>query len=173
MEIFRVTKNSPEWLHKAYEYSRTDAFCFGQGIPIAFEYGHDEPRGNDYKAVVLIDDGKPVAGCRITFPRKDIGKIGRVCVTRSYQKKGAGTVLIHEAEKWILEQGVTRIVINSQDRAQKFYEKLGYELVLGVDPKYYEQELTVEPEDLPRSYVPKKNKLGFSCVLVEKKVSNA
>ncbi len=170
MEIFRVTKNSPQWLHRAYEYARTDAFCFGQGIPINFEYGHDEPISEDYKAVVLIDDGKPVAGCRITFPRADIGKIGRVCVVRSYQRKGVGKKLIEEAEEWILEHKVSKIVINSQDRAQKFYEKLGYELVLGVDPRYYE-EATGNLDDLPHDYVPKKNPLGFSCVLVEKHVS--
>lgn len=172
MEVFRVTKDSPDYLHRAYEYVRTDAFCFGQGIPISLEYAHDEPAGDDYRAVVLIDEGRPVAGCRISFPGKAIGKIGRVCVIRSCQKKGTGTELIHEAEKWILEQGADRIVINSQDRAQRFYEKLGYKLVPGVDPGYYEGKLSVDPEHIPHDYVPKKNGLGFSCVLVEKNISN-
>ncbi|WP_022770490.1 MULTISPECIES: GNAT family N-acetyltransferase [unclassified Butyrivibrio] len=171
MDIYRVTKDSPQWQHKVYEYARTDAFVFGQGIPIEAEYSHDEPIDEDYKAVIIVDNGKPVAGCRITFPADDIGKIGRVCVTREYQKSGIGTLLIGEAEKWILERDVSRIVINSQDRAQGFYEKVGYELVPGVDPHPFESRLSTAYDDIPRDYVPKKNPLGFSCVLVEKKIS--
>ena len=171
MEVYRVTKESPSWIFKAYDYARTDAFCFGQNIPIEFEYGHDSPVGDDYRAVVLIDEGKPVAGCNISFPAKDIGKIGRVCVIRDQQKNGVGTRLIEEAEKWILEKGAAKIVINSQDRALGFYEKLGYELVPGVDPRAYEGKLSVDPAALARDYKPQKNPLGFACVLVEKKVS--
>ena len=87
---------------------------------------------------MIIEDHKPVAGCRITYPREDIGKIGRVCVVRERQKSGVGHVLIAEAEKWIAERGCQHIVINSQDRAAGFYEE------------------------------EHRNKLGFSCVLVEK-----
>ena len=171
MDVYRVTKDSPLWQHKVYEYARTDAFVFGQGIPVNIEYGHDEPLDDDYKAVIIVDDGKPVAGCKITFPAEDIGKIGRVCVAREYQKSGIGTLLIGEAEKWILESKVSRIVINSQDRAQGFYEKVGYELVPGVDPHPFESKLELAYEDIPRDYVPQINPLGFSCVLVEKKIS--
>ena len=171
VEAYRVTKESPAWLIRAYEYARTDAFCFGQNIPIEFEYAHDVPVDDEYRAVVLIDEGKPLAGCNISFPAKDVGKIGRVCVIREHQKKGIGAKLIEEAEKWIQEQGVTKIVINSQDRALGFYEKLGYELVPGVDPRVYEGKLSVNPAALERDYRPQKNPLGFACVLVEKKVS--
>ncbi|MBP3267622.1 MAG: GNAT family N-acetyltransferase [Ruminococcus sp.] len=94
--------------------------------------------------------------------------MGRVCVTRQYQKNGAGSRLIDEAEEWIREFGVSKIVINSQDRAQGFYEKLGYKLVPKVNPRAYE-EIVVDSEDqIPKDYTPKKNDLGFSCVLVEK-----
>ncbi len=168
MELYRLTKGSPTWLFKAYDYARTDAFVFGQEIPINFEYSHDEPINDEFKAVVLIDNGKPIAGCRITFPKEDIGKIGRVCVARQFQKQGYGRILIAEAEKWILEKDVSRIVINSQDRAQRFYEKLEYKLVPGVNPQLFEKKLEIAFENIPRDYVSQKNDLGFSCVLVEK-----
>lgn len=171
MEVYRVTKDSPKWLIKAYDYARTDAFVFGQDIPITLEYSHDDPIDDDYKAVVLIDDNKPVAGCKITFPFEGVGKIGRVCVIREYQKRGIGRRLIKEAEKWINESGIFRIVINSQDRAQKFYEKLGYELVPKVNPRFYEDDSYAEEKSIPHDYIPRKNDLGFSCVLVEKKIS--
>lgn len=171
MEVYRVTKESPSWLFRAYEYARTDAFCFGQNIPIEIEYSHDSPVDDDYRAVVLIEEGKPVAGCNISFPATNIGKIGRVCVVRQHQKGGVGTKLIEEAEKWILEKGVSKIVINSQDRALGFYEKLGYVLVPGVDPRAYEGKISVDPVNQPHMYIPMKSPLGFACVLVEKKVS--
>ena len=171
MEAFRVTKDSPKWLFEAYDYARTDAFVFGQNIPISAEYSHDEPIDDNYKAVVLVDDNKPVAGCKISFPFEGVGKIGRVCVVREYQRNGVGSRLIDEAEEWIRESGANKIVINSQDRAQGFYEKLGYKLVPKVNPRAYE-EIVVESEDqIPRDYTPKINDLGFSCVLVEKYVS--
>lgn len=168
MEAYRITKDSPQWLFKAYDYARTDAFVFGQKIPLSAEYSHDEPIDDAYRGIVLIDDNKPVAGCKITFPKDDIGKIGRVCVVREYQRMGVGSKLIKEAEDWIIESGVTRIVINSQDRAQGFYEKLGYVLVPGIDPQLFEHKIEGNVEDISRDYIPKKNPLGFSCVLVEK-----
>ena len=117
MEIYRIEKGTAkEWLYKAYDYIRTDAFIYGQNIPIEVEFGHDEPK-EELEAIVIIEDHKPVAGCRITYPREDIGKIGRVCVVRERQKSGVGHVLIAEAEKWIAERGCQHIVINSQDRA--------------------------------------------------------
>ena len=60
---------------------------YGQNIPIEVEFGHDEPK-EELEAIVIIEDHKPVAGCRITYPREDIGKIGRVCVVRERQKSG-------------------------------------------------------------------------------------
>ena len=61
------------------------------------------------EAYRVTEDHKPVAGCRVTYPEDGIGKIGRVCVTRAFQKSGAGSVLIKEAEKWIAETGITHI----------------------------------------------------------------
>ena len=168
MEAYRVTKDSDAYLFKAYDYARIDAFTYGQGIPIDREFGHEDPVDEKYLAVVLLDDHKPVAGCRVTFPEEGIGKIGRVCVTRAYQRSGAGTLLIREAEKWITEKGIKHIVINSQDRAQGFYEKLGYVLNPKVNPGVYENHFEGDREAGKHGYVPKKGPMGFACVLVEK-----
>ncbi|MBP3204751.1 MAG: GNAT family N-acetyltransferase [Lachnospiraceae bacterium] len=172
MEVYRVTKDSPDWLFKAYDYVRTDAFCFGQGIPIEGEFSHDGPVDENYRAVVLVEDHKPVAGCRIAYPEKHIGKIERVCVTRACQKSGVGRLLIGEAEKWIADSGVRHIVINSQDRAQVFYEKLGYVLNPEVDPRVYEAHFSGDREVAKHGYVPQKNQMGFACVLVEKELDH-
>lgn len=166
MEIYRIEKGeAPAWLYRAYDYARMDAFVFGQGIPLEMEFGHDEPE-SELEAIVLVEDHKPIAGCRLTYPRPDIAKIGRVCVIRDKQRGGVGHILIEEAEKWIRERGFKHIVINSQDRAQAFYERCGYVLVPGVDPEIYEnhppRNLSKEEKEAQRK------RIGFSCVLVEK-----
>lgn len=166
MEIYRIEKeNSPEWMYKAYDYVRMDAFVFGQNIPLEMEFSHDEPAEN-LEAIVIVEAHKPIAGCKITYPEEDIGKIGRVCVIRDKQRSGIGHILIDEAEKWIKERGIRRVVINSQDRAAAFYERCGYALVPGVDPEIYENH---PPREMHREEKEEHRKeLGFSCVLVEK-----
>jgi len=103
-DIYRVEKGSEEWKYKAYDYVRTDAFCCGQNIPIELEFGQDESK-DDLQAILLTEDHKPVAGCRIAFPAEKTGKIERVCVVREKQKSGYGRVLIEAAEKWLKEYG--------------------------------------------------------------------
>lgn len=164
MDIYRIEKeNRPLWLLKAYDYVRTDAFVFGQNIPMWIEFGHDDSN-EELEAIVIVEDNKPIAGCRITYPESGIGKIGRVCVIREKQRAGIGHILIGEAEKWIAQKGVKRIVINSQDRARAFYERCGYKYVPGVDPEIYEHHNEAQSNITNK---PKVN-LGFSCVLVEK-----
>ena len=144
MEIYRVTRQSKDWLLKAYDYARMDAFVFGQNIPLECEFEHDDP-DEDLEAVVLIEDHKPLAGCRITYPKENAARIGRVCVIR--------------------EKGIHHVLISSQDRAQGFYERCGYHLVPGVDPDILEGNRPREQKEEEKKDRPS---LGFSCVLVEK-----
>jgi len=154
MDIIRLEKgNAPAWAYKAYDYVRTDAFVCGQGIPLETEFSHDGSK-EDLNAIVLVDDHKPVAGCRITYPEAGTAQIGRVCVVRKRQKSGIGGQLIAAAEQWIAENGSTRIIISSQDRALGFYEKCGYHLV----------PTEAQEEEQP-------NRFGFRCVWVEKELS--
>ena len=52
--------------------------------------------GGSLEAVILVEDHKPVAGCRLVYPMEGVGKIERVCVIREKQKDGYGRVLIAE-----------------------------------------------------------------------------
>ena len=164
LKIYRIEKGAETWKYKAYDYIRTDAFCIGQNIPIELEFSHDE-KEEELQAVILMEDHKPVAGCRIAFPDKKTGKIERVCVVREKQKGGYGRSLIKEAEEWLKEYGIQHIVISSQDRAAGFYEKLGYQQNSAVDPSVYEKHHKKKEEK--KQEKPAKN-LGFTCVLEEK-----
>lgn len=166
-EIYRIQPGSEDWKYRAYDYVRTDAFCFGQNIPIELEFAHDGSR-EELRALLLMEDHKPVAGCRIAFPQEGVGKIERVCVIREKQKSGYGSVLIEAAENWLKEYAVRHIVISSQDRAAGFYQKLGYQLNTETEPSVYESHHdSAADKDLPKK--PKKD-MGFTCVLVEKYV---
>lgn len=169
VEIYRIEKGAEAWKYKAYDYVRTDAFCMGQNIPIELEFSHDE-KEEDLQAVLLVENHKPVAGCRIAFPDEKTGKIERVCVVREKQKGGYGRILIQEAENWLKEYGINHIVISSQDRAAGFYEKLGYQLNLDADLSIYERHHKTEKTEKTENSVKTKKpvNLGFTCVLVEK-----
>ena len=163
MDIYRVTKDSPAWQVTAYNYIRTDAFCFGQHIPVEGEFSHDGP-AEDFNGILIVEDHVPVAGLRIAYPRPDVAKIERVCTIREKQKSGYGRVMIAEAEKWIAEQGYRHIVISSQDRAQGFYEKCGYVLNPEIPAHEYDPPRPQrEKPKLPGGFKP-----DFICVLVEK-----
>ena len=165
MDIYRITASSPEWQITAYNYIRTDAFCFGQRIPVEMEFSHDGPRDSFY-GILIVDEHVPVAGLRITYPRKDTAKIERVCTIREKQKSGYGRIIIREAEKWIAEQGYSHIVISSQDRARGFYEKCGYVFNPDVSAHAYDPsrpQVKTERPKFPAGFTP-----AFTCVLMEK-----
>ena len=169
VEIYRIEKGAEAWKYKAYDYVRTDAFCMGQNIPIELEFSHDE-KEEDLQAVLLVENHKPVAGCRIAFPDEKTGKIERGCVVREKQEGGYGRILIQEAENWLKEYGINHIVISSQDRAAGFYEKLGYQLNPDADLSIYERHHKTEKTEKTENSVKTKKpvNLGFTCVLVEK-----
>lgn len=119
-------------------------------------FSHDE-KEEDLQAVLLVENHKPVAGCRIAFPDEKTGKIERVCVVREKQKGGYGRILIQEAENWLKEYGINHIVISSQDRAAGFYEKLGYQLNPDADLSIYERHHKTEKTEKTENSVKTKN----------------
>jgi GNAT superfamily N-acetyltransferase len=53
-------------------------------------------------------------------------KIERVAVIADYRKQGVGREVILEAEKWLTDMGIEKVIITSREEAVGFYEKLGY-----------------------------------------------
>ncbi|MEG0899085.1 MAG: GNAT family N-acetyltransferase [Oscillospiraceae bacterium] len=78
---------------------------------------------------LILLDTKPVATARAFVA--DINtltyKIGRVCVLKEYRNLGLGKLAVINMENYIRKIGGKTIEISSQMRAEKFYEKLGYE----------------------------------------------
>ncbi len=77
--------------------------------------------------LLLFDDNKPVATCRI-FESKEEGIyiLGRLCVLKECRHKGLGRLILSEAENEVKRKGGSALTLHSQLHAKTFYEKSGY-----------------------------------------------
>ncbi len=93
---------------------------------------------NDSPNILVARDNDKIIGF-ITFGTeennyidtniKKFGEIIEVFIKKEYCKKGVGTKLIQEAEKFFINQGIKDIKISSSsfnDNASKFYDKNSY-----------------------------------------------
>lgn len=121
----RAVRATETWSKAGVYYVRTEAMVFGFDIRLEGEFDTDTP-DSEY-ILVTDDDGKPLSTCRVhAVPEEGYAKIERVATVSFARGKGAGRLAIEEAEKWILEKGIHKVIITSRDEAVGFYEKLGY-----------------------------------------------
>ena len=114
---------------KIYEYLAEDAKMIRQKVFMQEQGFVDEFDDTDLQAtqIVLYDDGKPIAICRI-FPgnEKNAFILGRLAVLKECRGKNIGAQMLQEAEKTVAKKDGTTILLHAQCRVQKFYEKCGY-----------------------------------------------
>ena len=120
MKAIRVTE---EWQKAGVYYVRTQAMCIGFQISLEMEFDEDSPK-DEY--ILVLDGDIPVSTCRLRYLDEETGKIERVATLLEYRGQHYGQEAILEAERWMKEKGVTKILINSRESALGFYEKLGY-----------------------------------------------
>lgn len=123
MKAIRVSEH---WQLAGVHYVRVETMV--KGFQISLENEFDEGDSLNTQYVLILDDIYPVATCRIhLLEGENTAKIERVSVLEEYRNKGIGRLLISEAENWIREYGVKKIIITSRDEAVGFYEALGYQ----------------------------------------------
>ncbi len=118
--MIRVTE---EWQRAGVHYVRTEAMCRGFQIPLEGEFAEDTPED---RYILVLDGNHPVSTCRLHYIDETTGKIERVATLEDYRGKHYGKAGIIEAENWMRENGVRKILINSRVASAGFYEKLGY-----------------------------------------------
>ncbi|MBQ9460451.1 MAG: GNAT family N-acetyltransferase [Clostridia bacterium] len=124
MNKISVMRAEEEW-QRAGAYSvRIQGMNRQYHISLREEF--DEHDGDESRYIVLLDDEYPVATCRFYELSSDCVMIGRVVVLPEYRNQHLGSMVIREAEKWIVELGYSEIRIDSRVVASGFYEKLGY-----------------------------------------------
>lgn len=60
---------------------------------------------------------------------KDTGKIDLIAVNKKHRNLGIGGKLINTCEKWLLQKGINKLIVNSQCRnvkAMRFYQQCGF-----------------------------------------------
>lgn len=124
MENYEVVRAEEEWQRAGAYAVRIQGMNRQHHISLRDEF--DEHDGDGTKYIVLLDDGYPVATCRIYPTDEGFAQVGRVVVLPDYRGKRLGSRVICEAEKWIVECGFREVVIDARDVAVGFYEKLGY-----------------------------------------------
>lgn len=101
---------------------RRAVFIDEQGVPEA-----DEWDDLDAEAVHLLAlDGTTPLGTARLFVKGDLGKIGRVCVTKPARGTGLGAALIIEGCARLKAAGCRRVQLGAQVQAMPFYERLGF-----------------------------------------------
>ena len=114
------------WEKAGSYYVRIRANGQRYGIDLKTEF--DEHDTEETKYVVLLDNGHPVATCRLYPCDEGYMMMGRVVVLPEYEKRGIGSKVIREGEDWARELGYKRVVIEARAILADFYEKRGYSL---------------------------------------------
>ncbi|GAB1156635.1 GNAT family N-acetyltransferase [Paenibacillus illinoisensis] len=114
---------------------RHDVFVIEQQVPAEIEIDHFDVISPDVHHVLLSTDGQAVATGRLIYYSKDTAKMQRIAVLQSHRSFGYGRVLLLAMEERARELGLTYSILDAQCQAQKFYEKLGYE-VISEEPFY-------------------------------------
>lgn len=123
IEVIRATET---WQQAGAYYVRIQGMARQHDITLRREFDeHDTP---DTKYIVLTDDNFPVATCRLYPLDANSAMIGRVVVLPEYRAEGLGRRVVEEAERWIIELGFAKAVVESRDVALEFYRHLGYKV---------------------------------------------
>jgi GNAT superfamily N-acetyltransferase len=100
---------------------------------------------------VCRSEGKIIGVAALDVENEEVGRIRWVYVLSEHQRKGIGTALVTHLERRAREMGLKRmrlLTVGGAKWAVSFYQKLGYELALGLGRVHGERAAT--PSSGPR-----------------------
>ena len=115
----------------------------------------DEYESHGYHRMILDSEQQPIAVGRLHVTSVDEGQIRYMAVMKKYRGKKLGTLMIMALEQVAREQGIKRLVLNSQEGSEQFYLKCGYHIT-GDAPTLFGSI----------SYMQMKKKLSESDVII-------
>lgn len=104
---------------------RSSVFITEQGA-IASEEFDDYDRKSTF--LLLFDNQKAVGTARYVMTDKGF-KIGRIAVIKDYRGRGCGGIMVRYIVEKLFEQGESFVLVDAQNHAVSFYEKLGFKTV--------------------------------------------
>jgi predicted GNAT family N-acyltransferase len=132
-KVLRVSEKSD--IAKAYKI-REEVFNNEQGLSIHkdvddpgaahhllwMKVNDDESKENNDD----VDNLKAVGTIRLTSPKRQHGKVGRMAVLKEARGNGFDKLLIEAAERTAKEMGLQFMTLDSKSSTVSFYEGLGY-----------------------------------------------
>lgn len=112
-------------LFSAVKDIRVKVFTNEQGA-LADEEFDEYDKSADF--ALLYEDDKPVATARIAVTSKGF-KIGRIAVLKECRGKKYGAKIVNAVTKNAFEQGAVSVLVDAQNYAVPFYEKLGFRVI--------------------------------------------
>lgn len=100
-----------------------------------FENEFDEIDEHAYH-VVVYQDNHAIATGRMYFEDEKTMILGRIAVIKEYRRTGLGSKVVESLENKAKKLHCTRVKLSAQQRAQMFYEKLGYHSIGEI---YYDE----------------------------------
>lgn len=104
---------------------RKKVFVEEQNVPLELEIDELE---NQTIHVVGYVEGAPISTARIYEKQLKIYKIQRVAVDSTLRGQKRGVQLMQEVERYVKKVGGKAMVLDAQDYAIPFYEKLGFHI---------------------------------------------
>ncbi|QVK18128.1 GNAT family N-acetyltransferase [Mycoplasmatota bacterium] len=101
---------------------RSEVFVIEQKVPIDEEIDNLDAIALQF---IVYDEEKPVGAARFRIV-DGLGKIERVCVLKSYRKKGVGKLIMNTIEDYARKQRIHQMILNAQLTAIPFYKQFGY-----------------------------------------------
>ncbi|MGD8189822.1 GNAT family N-acetyltransferase [Brevibacillus ginsengisoli] len=108
---------------------RRFVFIEEQEVPEDLEIDEHDESNAPTTHFVAYDREVPVGAGRIRTYTDGVGKVERVAVMKTQRGTGLGAQLMKKIEEEASRQGFSKLKLNAQCHAQRFYEKLGYEPV--------------------------------------------
>ena len=129
-----LDKNTPEYVPTTNTGTRfklslgndDDAKVIEKGLATYSEAYVPEGETVDYCKKLVDKDGRFAAGVIADAEKGDSGCVGTLFVEELLRRKGLGTYLLKEAEKFAKENGASMVFTNAGDWNVGFFQKNGY-----------------------------------------------
>jgi predicted GNAT family N-acyltransferase len=109
---------------------RWTVFVEEQNVPPSLEVDEHDAAGAIHALAFL--DGVPAGAGRLVLIEPRVAQIGRMAVVDDARGKGLGAALLRFLEDQARRRGATRLTLNAQVSARRFYEKAGYQASGGI-----------------------------------------
>lgn len=122
-----------EW--KAVRQFRTDYFFKSQPDPYEWTFEHA-----DHIHFVFYKKAEIIGYCHLQLWPRQRAALRIIVIHENYRKGGMGGQFLQLCEKWLKQQGVKEVAIQSSPNAYAFYCKRGYVNMPFNDPEGYETD---------------------------------